>query len=185
MGDPGFPLAASVVAVFEHVVTGRIECPKGAFARPAFLARYFDETVVQTQIVSDGVLPSLAVLAVVREPLHDELVDAVERDLVVVGRLDGHGDQGDVGVGRLLRHGADRWDQFQRRIDSSAAGRSGRPQVAAEVATVAGQLWLMRWRNPASGTGAGRVARQPKVVQERLLRSAGRNVHHDARPTSE
>lgn len=38
----------------------------------------FDEAFVEGEIVSDGVLPSLLVLAVVRKVLHNEFVNAVE-----------------------------------------------------------------------------------------------------------
>ena len=43
----------------------------------------------------------LFVVPVVWEALHDEVVDAVERGLLLGGVLYGHGDEGDVGVGRL------------------------------------------------------------------------------------
>lgn len=36
--------------------------------------RHFHETFVQTEIVSDAVLPAFLVLLVIREPLHDETV---------------------------------------------------------------------------------------------------------------
>jgi len=52
--------------------------------------------------VPDRVLPALAVLVIVREPLHDELIDAVQGDAVVRRVLDRHRNQRDVGVGRLL-----------------------------------------------------------------------------------
>lgn len=37
---------------------------------------YLDEAAVEREVVSDGVLPGSLVGAVVRESLHDELVDA-------------------------------------------------------------------------------------------------------------
>ena len=62
---------------------------------------YLDEALVQGEIMADGVLPALLVLPVEGEFVDDELVDAVEGDLFV-GRVgDGHGDERDVGVGRL------------------------------------------------------------------------------------
>ena len=62
----------------EDVVAGWIEHPVVAFARIVVVARYFDETFVETQIVADRVLPSLLVVAIIRKVLHDELVDSVE-----------------------------------------------------------------------------------------------------------
>ena len=99
---PRPPAASAIVAVFEHVVAGRVQRPVGAFARPAFLSGHLDETVVETQVVADGILPALLVVPVVGELVHDELVDAVERDLLVGRVLDGHGDERDVRIGRLL-----------------------------------------------------------------------------------
>ena len=46
-------------------------------------------------------IPYLLVVSVVWKPLHDEVVDPVERCLLLRGVLYGHGDEGDVGVGRL------------------------------------------------------------------------------------
>ena len=67
-----------------------------------FLSTHFDEAVIEGEVVSDAVLPALFVLVVVREALHDELVDAVEGDLLVRCCLDSHRDEGDVTVRRLL-----------------------------------------------------------------------------------
>lgn len=50
----------------------------------------------------DGVLPSLFVLAVVREVSHDVLVDSVEGQPLLGTLSDGHHDQRVVAVGRLL-----------------------------------------------------------------------------------
>ena len=46
--------------------------------------------------MSDGVLPGSLVGAVVRKPLHDELVDARQSDPLLRALLDGHGYQSDV-----------------------------------------------------------------------------------------
>ena len=51
--------------------------------------------------MADGVLPLGESVTIVREPLLDKLTDAIEGE-PPLGRLDdGHGDEGDVGVGRL------------------------------------------------------------------------------------
>ena len=54
--------------------------------------------------MSDGVLPALLVNRVVRESRHDPGVDLRQRHPPGGRGLDGHGDQRDVGVGRLLLH---------------------------------------------------------------------------------
>jgi len=79
-------------------------------ARSVLLARHLNEAVIQRQIVADRVLPALTVVAIVRKTIHDELIDAIECDAVIVGLLDGHDDQCDVRIGRLFssNDGADR-----------------------------------------------------------------------------
>lgn len=42
------------------------------------MSRYFDKTLVQGEVVSDRVLPALFVISVVRESLHDELIDLTQ-----------------------------------------------------------------------------------------------------------
>jgi len=93
--------APQVRPVVEHVVRVRVERPIAALSRLLVVARLLDETLVQTQVVPDRVLPALLVLPVVREPLHDELIDTVERAPLVRRVLYGHRYQGDVRVRRL------------------------------------------------------------------------------------
>jgi len=88
--------------MFKHIGAVGIEGPKGALSRRPFLPGHLDETFVEAEVVPDGVLPALAVVPVVREALHDEVVNAVEGDFALVGRVDGHGDEGDVRVGWFL-----------------------------------------------------------------------------------
>lgn len=106
-----FPLSTSVVAVFKHVVAGRVKSPKRSFTWSASLPRYFDKTVVQTQIVADRILPSLSIFTVVRKSIHNELVDSVESDFLVGSWLNGHSDQSDVRI-RWLLCCCRRWNQF-------------------------------------------------------------------------
>ena len=79
-----------------------MKSPVGALAWPRMAPGYFDETVVERQIVSERVLPLLSVLAVVGKLVHDKLVDVAEREHFFVGRLDSHRRQSNVGIGRLL-----------------------------------------------------------------------------------
>ena len=52
--------------------------------------------------MSERVLPLLRVLAVVGKFFHDELVDLAQWQHLLAGRLDGHGGERDVRIGRLL-----------------------------------------------------------------------------------
>ncbi len=75
--------------------------PIAAFAGAVRGAGHLDEAVIEGQAMSYGVLPALLVLAVEREQVHDELVDLAEGAHLAGGVLDRHGDEGDIGVGRL------------------------------------------------------------------------------------
>ena len=55
-----------------------MKSPVGALAWPRMAPGYFDETVVEAEVVAQGVLPALRVLPVVGEVVHDELVDVGE-----------------------------------------------------------------------------------------------------------
>ena len=57
------------------------------------------EAVVEGQVVPDGVLPARLALLVEGEVLGHVLVDLAERQLLLLGVLDGHGDERRVGVG--------------------------------------------------------------------------------------
>lgn len=94
---------APVVAVLEHIQAARVQRPVAALARPPLLAGHLDEAVVEREVVADAVLPALPVVVVEGEAVHDELVDAAERDPLPGRVLDRHGDERDVAVGRLLR----------------------------------------------------------------------------------
>ena len=67
------PCAAS----YEDVICRRIKHPVVAFAWVVVVPRHLDKALVERKVVSDGVLPTLLVLPVVREVFHDELVNAV------------------------------------------------------------------------------------------------------------
>jgi len=97
------PLPPTVVAVLEHVQALGVQGPVASFAGPPLLSGHLDEAVIQGQVVADGVLPALLVVVIEREPVHDELVDAAERRALLRRALDGHGDERDVAVRRLLR----------------------------------------------------------------------------------
>ena len=75
--------------------------PVGAFAGLIWGSRHFDEAVVETERVPDRVLPSLLVLPVKREQVHDKLVNVAQSQHFRRRVLDGHRDQRDVRVRRL------------------------------------------------------------------------------------
>lgn len=68
-------LPPQVATVFEHIPRIWMEAPEGPFTRLIRCPGHFDETIVERQGVSDGVLPSLLVLTVEREQIHDKLID--------------------------------------------------------------------------------------------------------------
>lgn len=79
-----------------------MQSPETALTWLVWAPRDLDETVVERQVVAQRVLPPLSVFPVVREAIHDELVDFTEGQHLLGTALDRHGRQGDVGVGRLL-----------------------------------------------------------------------------------
>ena len=64
-----------VVALFEHVLALWVERPVISLAFSSALPWHLDETLVQRQIVTNGILPAFLVLLVEREFVDDELVD--------------------------------------------------------------------------------------------------------------
>lgn len=88
--------------VLKHVSAARVQSPETALTGLVRSAGDLDEAVVEGEVVAQGVLPPLRVLPVVREPVHDELVNVTEGEHLLRAALDGHGRQGDVGVRRLL-----------------------------------------------------------------------------------
>jgi len=66
-------------SIFEHVDGVRVQGPVGSFSGSIWTPRHFEETVVERQVVTEGILPALRVLAVVRKALHDVAVDIRQR----------------------------------------------------------------------------------------------------------
>ena len=94
------PLASLEVAVLKHLLARLVQGPVVALAISALFG-YLHEALVEGEVVADGVLPSLLVLCIVRELVHDELVNPTQRELLV-GRLgDCHGNERNVRVGGL------------------------------------------------------------------------------------
>ena len=87
--------------VIKHVLCLRIQAPEVPLSCISRLSWHLDKTVIERQVVSDGVLPLWEFLLVVGEPVLYELTDPVESQSLAWSLDDGHGDEGDVGVGRL------------------------------------------------------------------------------------
>lgn len=67
--------AAKQRSIFEHGNGLWMEGPIGAFAWSVGTPGNLDEAIVKTKVVAKAVLPSLRVLPIVREVIHDEFVD--------------------------------------------------------------------------------------------------------------
>lgn len=120
--------APKEAAVVEHVLRGRVKRPVVTFARVSRFPRDLDETVVEGEVMPDGVLPSGELVSVVRKLVADEVTDATQRQLLKRALQDGHGDEGNVGVGRLHR---------------AARGFPGRRCVCAEtVLALPRRVWF-------------------------------------------
>lgn len=100
---PCLPLPPPIVAVLKHIQALGVQRPVAAFTGPTLLSGHLNKAVVEGEVVADGVLPALLVVVIKGEPVHDELVDAAERCALLRCALDGHGDERNVTVGRLLR----------------------------------------------------------------------------------
>lgn len=92
------PSSPQKAAVLKHVIRVRVEGPVAAFARFFVIARHFDKALVQGQVVSDTVLPTLLVVPVKGKALHNKLINTVKGHLLVRGVLDGHSDERNVTV---------------------------------------------------------------------------------------
>lgn len=79
-------------AVVEHILRGRVKGPVVTFARVPRLPRDLNETVVEGEVVPDGVLPGGELVSVVGELVADEVTDATQRQLLHRALQDGHGD---------------------------------------------------------------------------------------------
>lgn len=77
----------------EDVLAAGVQHPVVPFARVIEVTRHFYETLIETQVVSDGVLPPLSVLSVVWKVVHDEFIDAVECEPSLRALADRHHDE--------------------------------------------------------------------------------------------
>lgn len=80
----------------EDIVGRRVEHPVVAFAWVVVVARNFDKALIKTQVVTNGILPSLFVVPVVCMIFHDVLVNTIECQPFSGTLSDGHHDKGIV-----------------------------------------------------------------------------------------
>ena len=78
-----------------------VQRPEVPFPGASRISGHLDETIIERQVVSDGVLPLGELLLVVRKSLLYKLTDPIESQ-PPARRLDyGHGNESNVGVRRL------------------------------------------------------------------------------------
>ena len=65
-------------AIVKHILCHWIKRPEVSFSWVAWFPGNFDKTVIEREVVANGVLPCRKPLPVVREPGADELTDAME-----------------------------------------------------------------------------------------------------------
>jgi hypothetical protein len=78
-----------------------VKSPKAALAGLIRRPRDFDKAVVEGQTVSNAVLPALLILSVKGEGIHNILINLTEGAHAMRRGLDGHGDEGNVGIWRF------------------------------------------------------------------------------------
>lgn len=91
-----------VGSILKHVVTVRMQFPVAPFARFLVFPWFLDEAIIQGEIVSDRILPSLTVVSVEGELVHDIGVDFIQCYLPILACLDGFRYKCYVGIGWLL-----------------------------------------------------------------------------------
>lgn len=94
--------SAAKGALLEHKLAARVDGPVVSLPWSAETLGQLDEALVQGQVVSDGVFPSLVRSPEEREAGLQELVDFTQSEPFARRALNRHHDQGDVGVGGLL-----------------------------------------------------------------------------------
>ena len=87
--------------VLEHGDGLGVKGPICALPGAVMTPRDLDEAVVEAKVVSERILPSLRVLPVVGEVVHDELVYVGERKHLLRRPHQSHGGERDVGVWRF------------------------------------------------------------------------------------
>lgn len=167
-------LSAEVAAVGEHVPCTWVHGPPVALPRGGALVgmtaplrrRDLNETVVERETVTNGVLPSSFARSIERKRLGYELVDFSKRCHGFGRILDSHGDETDVGERRLrrllsvARGDGTPWVRVRPRGCVVPGGPAVLQGIAAE-----GALWQRRWYVIRRAVRSG-----PAVVSQRMVR---------------
>lgn len=92
----------SDAAVGRSIDLERVDRPIVAFAWVIVMARHLDEALVETEVVSDGVLPTVAIRPIVGKVLDDEFIDLVQRQPLPRAAAYRHHNQRVVAERRLI-----------------------------------------------------------------------------------
>lgn len=144
-----------VRSVVEHAVRIWVQCPVTALARLFIITRHFHKALVQTEIVTNGILPALLVVAIIRELFHNVLIDSIKRHLFVGWLLYGHRDQSNVRVWRF--------DDLLVLVRSEAIGSAW---IRISWILVVG---IMRWRSHCRSPSRVAALRIRVMPRERIL----------------
>ena len=94
-------LTSQITSVLEHIASHIVQSPVWTFARSFWTAWYFDKTIVETQRMSDGILPSLLILTIEWKCFHYVLINVVQCNHACAWFLYGHCDQRYIRVVRF------------------------------------------------------------------------------------
>lgn len=85
-------------AVIKHIFRLWIESPIVAFARISWFTRNFDKAVVQTEIMTNAVLPRGKTLSVIGKSFHNEFANAAQSQSLLRTLQNTHGNESNVAV---------------------------------------------------------------------------------------
>lgn len=94
--------------LLEHKLTGRIYGPVMSFTWPSQSFRQLDKTLVERQIMSHRIFPTLVRSPEERKPLLEKRIYFTERQSFGRRMLNSHNDQGDIRIRRLILPSATR-----------------------------------------------------------------------------
>ena len=103
--------SSSVISMFEHSISRRIKCPVTSFTRRmlilinrrgCFFSRYLNETVIQAEIVSYTILPTLSIISVIWKSVHDEAIDTRQSESSRRRWINCHSNQCYIRIGWFL-----------------------------------------------------------------------------------
>ena len=87
--------------VVEHVYGRRVQGPIVPLPWVTRFSGHLHEAVVEGEVVPDRVLPGRELVFIVRKPSHNKVTNLTECHTFLGGLHHSHGDESDIGVGRL------------------------------------------------------------------------------------